>query len=107
MRPMLVDASPIDFRRHDLFFLNRTLCDDFTVRSANKALSPKFNAVSTGRRFVTDAIRHGHIATVRDGMTTLNRFPRGMLRLSKFLFLARVPPYCGWIKDNFCPAQGG
>src|SRR5206468_1367731 len=91
VRPLLVDASPIDLCRHNLFLIDRTFRDDFAVRPAHKALPPKFNAFSTGGRFVTDAVRHRDVASISDRMTTLNCFPRGMLRLSKFLFLARMP----------------
>src|SRR6516162_1667562 len=92
MRPMLVDASPIDFRCYNLFFIDRAFGDDFAIRPAHKTLAPKFNAISTGWRFVTDAVRHRDVTPVCDRMTALNRFPRGMLCLSEFLFLARMPP---------------
>ena len=75
--------------------------------AAHETLPPKFNAISAGGRFVTDAIRHRDVAPIRDRMTALNRFPRGMLRFSKFLFLARMPADCRWIKNNLCAAQRG
>src|SRR5882724_8659346 len=106
MRPLLIDASPIDLGRHNLFLIHGTFRDDFAVRSAHEALAPKLNAISTGGRFVTDAIRHRDVAPVGDRMTTLNRLPRGMLRLSKFLFLTRMPADCRWIKENLCATQG-
>src|SRR5262249_38324340 len=71
MRPLLVDASPIDVCGDDFFAIHRTFGDDFAVRSAHKALAPKFNAISTGGRFVTNAVRHRHVTPVCDGMTTL------------------------------------
>src|SRR5207247_3048257 len=107
MRPLLVDASPIDLRRHNLFLIDRTFRDDFAVRPAHKALSPKFNAISTDGCFVADAVRHRDVASVCDGMTALDRLPRGMLRFSKFLFLSRMPADCRWIKNNLCAAQCG
>src|SRR5216117_3129547 len=106
MRPLLIDASPINLRRHNLFLIDRTFRDDFAVRPAHKALPPKFNAISTGGRFVTDAVRHRDVAPVYNGMTTLDRLPRGMLRLSKFLFLTRMPADCRWIKNNLRAVQG-
>src|SRR5204862_866025 len=102
---MLVDASPINVGCYNLFLIDRTFCDDFAVRSAHEALAPKFNAISTGRGFVADAVRHGDVAPIGDRMTTLNRLPRGMLRFSKFLFLARMPADCRWIKNNLCATQ--
>src|SRR4030095_10293055 len=86
---------------------DRTFRDDFAVRPAYEALAPKFNAIFARGRLVTDAVRHGHVAPISDCMTTLNRLPRGMLRLSKFLFLARMPADCRWIKNNFCATQCG
>src|SRR5205814_3424814 len=86
---------------------DRSFCDDFAVRSAHETLPPKFNAISTGGRFVTDAVRHRDVAPIGDRMTTLNRLPRGMLRFSKFLFLARMPADCRRIKNNLCAAQCG
>src|SRR6266550_7530638 len=107
VRPMFVDASPIDLRRHNLFLIDRTFRDDFAVRPAHKALPPKINAISTGGRFVTDTVRHRDVAPISDRMTTLNCLPRGMLRLSKFLFLTRMPADCGWIKENLRATQRG
>src|SRR4029077_18987752 len=77
VRPMLVDASPIDLRRHNLLLIDRTFRDDFAVRSAHEALAQKFNAIPTGGRFVTDAVRHPHVASIGNCMTALNRLPRG------------------------------
>src|SRR4029077_8404056 len=107
MRSLLVDASPIDLRHHNLFSIDRTFRDDFAVRSAHETLAPKFDAISAGGRFVTDAVRYRDVAPIGDRMTTLNRLPRGMLRFSKFLFLARMPADCRWIKNNLCAAQCG
>src|SRR4029077_8491366 len=107
VRPMLVDASPIDLRRHNLLLIDRTFRDDFAVRSAHETLAPKFDAISTGGRFVTDAVRHRDVAPIGNCVTTLNRLPRGMLRLSKFPFLTRMPADCRWIKNNLCTMQRG
>ena len=85
VRALLVHPAPIDFGDHDLFPVDGTLCDDFAVRAANKALSPEFDPVAAGRRFVTDAIRDGDVTAVRDGVTALDRFPGGMLRRAVLL----------------------
>src|SRR5262249_62243758 len=100
VRPLLVDAGPIVLSHHNLFFVDRTFRDVFAIRPAHEALSPKFNAIPACGRFVTDAVRHRDITPVCDCMTTLNGLPRGMLRLSKFLFFARMPADCGRIKNN-------
>src|SRR4029453_4783819 len=106
MRPLLVDASPIDLRPHNLFLIDRPFRDDFAVRSAHEALPPKFNTVSTGGRFVAGAVRPRDVAAIGDRVSTLNCLPRGMLRFSKFLFLARMPADCRWIKNNLRAMQG-
>ena len=107
VRPLLVNASPINGRSHNLFVIERSLCNDFAIRPAYEALSPEFNAFSAGGRFVSNAVRHCDVASISDGMTPLNRFPGGMLRFSKFLFLARMPADCRRIKNNLCAAQSG
>src|SRR4030095_16044671 len=99
MGPQLIDTTPNNFGCHNLFSIDRTFRDDFAVRPAHEALPPKFNAISTGRRFVTDAVRQRDIASIGDRMTALNCLPRGMLRLSKLLFLARIPADCRRIKN--------
>src|SRR5438045_9095020 len=78
---MLVDARPLNVGCYNLFLIDRTFHDDFAVRPAHEALSPKFNAISTGGRLMTNAVRHGDVTPVGDRMTTLNRLPRGMVRL--------------------------
>src|SRR5207248_6780405 len=103
---MLVDANPINVGCYNLFLIDRTFRDDFAVRPAHEALSPKFNAISTGGRLMTNAVRHRDVTPVGDRMTTLNRLPRGMLRFSKFFFLARMPADCRWIKNNLRAVQG-
>src|SRR5262249_19341919 len=105
VRTLFVNASPIYVRGHNFFAIDRPFCKDFAVRSAHKALTPKFNAVSTGRRFMPNAVRHRYVTPVGDGMTTLNCFPRGMLRFAKFLLLARMPADCRWIKNDFRSPQ--
>src|SRR6185369_2018276 len=107
MCAVFVHPAPVDLRRHNLFLIDRTFGDDFAVRPAHEALPPKFNAISTCRRFVTDAIRHRDVTPIGDRMPALNRLPRRTLRFSKFLFFARMPAYCRWIKNNLCTAQRG
>src|SRR5882762_4770049 len=77
--PMLVHPLPIDFANHDFFPIDRTFRNDLTVRSANETLPPKFNSVAASRRFVTDAVRCRHVTTIRDRVTSLNRFPGRVL----------------------------
>src|SRR2546426_3118840 len=105
MRPLFVNASPIYVRGHNFFAIDRPFCKDFAVRPAHKALTPEFNAVPTGRRFVTDAVRYRYVTPVGDRMTTLNRFPGGMLRRAEFRLLPWMPADCRRIKNNLRAAQ--
>src|SRR5436190_24226569 len=62
--PMLVDASPMNVGCYNLFLIDRTFRDDFAVRPAHEALSPKFNAISTGGRLMINAVRHRDVTPV-------------------------------------------
>src|SRR5437667_1389171 len=105
MRPMLVYPDPFHIGDHNLFFVDGTFCNDLAVRSANKTLPPKFDSVPAGRRFLTDPIRRGDIAAIRDRMAALDRFPRGMLRCAEVFLFRWVPPDRCWIKNNLRAAQ--
>src|SRR5437773_2410063 len=107
MCPVLVHAMPIDVGRNDLLSIYRAFGDDDAVRAANKALSPELNPLAAGRLFVTNAIGNRDITTVRDGVPTLDRLPGRILRLAKFLFLARMPTDCRRIENNFRAVEGG
>src|SRR5215470_13753727 len=105
MRPKFVHARPIDFANYDFFFVDRTSGNDFAVWSADETLSPEFDTVAASRRFMTHAVRRCDIATVRDCVTALNRFPGVVLRRAEFFFLARMPADRRWIKNNLRAAQ--
>src|SRR6266487_3445308 len=106
MRPIFVYAIPVDFAANDLFSIHRSLGDDFAVGTADEALSPEFNAIAAGWRFVTDSVCCGDVATVRNRVTALNCFPRRMLRCAKFFFFARMPSDRRRVKNNLRAAQG-
>jgi hypothetical protein len=89
MSPVFVNPLPINLRGHNFFAIKGTFGDDFAIRPAHKTLAPEFNAITASGRFMPNAIRHRDIAAVRDRMTTLNRFPGGMLSFPKFLLLLR------------------
>src|SRR6266571_7473846 len=55
VRPMLVDAAPIDVGQQNFFCIARSFGNDFAVRPANEALPPELNASATAVRFVADA----------------------------------------------------
>jgi hypothetical protein len=56
MCALLVYVGPVHMGEHNLFFIGRTFRNDLPVWSANKALSPEFNAIVTSRRFVANAV---------------------------------------------------
>src|SRR5437868_13641457 len=105
--PVFVDPLPINLCGHNFFAINRTFGDDFAIRAADKTLAPEFDAITAGGCFMPNAIRRRDIATVRDGMTTLNRFPRRMLRPAKLLLLLRMPADRCRIKNDLRAAQRG
>src|SRR5205814_9933229 len=76
------------------------------VGATHEAMAAQFHSVSAGRRFVPDTVRCSDVAAVGDSMATLNCFPCRMLRFPEFLFLTRVPPDCGGIKNNLRSMQG-
>src|SRR6202030_596219 len=105
VRPLLVHPRPIDFADHDFLFIHRTFGNDFAIGTANETLSPEFNSVSAGRRFMTDSIRGGDVAAVCDRVTALNGFPGRMLGRPKLFFLAWMPADRRWIKNNLRAVQ--
>src|SRR5262252_582915 len=102
---MFIDAAPIDVGHHNLLLINRSFGNDLAIRSANKTLPPELDSVAAGGRFVADAVGHGDVASIRNGVAALNGLPRRMLRFAKFLFLTWVPANCRGIKNDFCAAQ--
>src|SRR6266566_347103 len=106
VRPMFVDAIPFYIGHDNLFSIHRTFRDDFSARSSDKALPPKLNSISTCRRFVADAICSRDITAIRNCVTALNCFPGRILGRTEFLFFARMPADCCWIKNDFRTAQG-
>ena len=103
--PMFVHPRPIDLRGDNFFPIDTALGDDFAVRTANKALAPKFNPVATGRSFVPNPVRGRNETAVRNRMTPLNGLPSRMLCLSELLLLARMPADCSRIKNNLGAAK--
>src|SRR5205085_9178035 len=103
--PMSIDHAPIDPGHDNFFAIDRTLGDDFPIWSAKKALPPEFNSIAASRRFMADSVGNCYITSIGDGVTALNCFPGGVLCLTKFFLLARVPPDRRRIENNFRSAQ--
>src|SRR5438270_13141238 len=89
VRPMPVDGGPVNLCAHDFFPIDAPLGDNSAIGPADKALPPKFNSVSSGWLFVTNAIGGGDKTAVRDRVTDLDCFPGRVLGFPKFLLLAR------------------
>src|SRR6266404_7791478 len=102
---MPIDRVPIDIGHHDFFAIDRPFGDDHTIWTADETLPPKFDPVAARRFFVANAIRRGNITTISDGMATLDRFPRRMLRRAEFLLLRWMPADSRGIENNFRSAQ--
>src|SRR5580704_503655 len=105
MSAMSIDCAPIDICNHDFFIIDRAFGDDLSIRPANKTLTPKLNACSTGGRFMAHAIGDRDVTTVRDSVTALDRSPGRILRFAKLFLLAGMPTDRGRIKQNLGPAQ--
>src|SRR5205807_8270448 len=81
------------------------LGEDFAGSAGDKALAPELDAVA-GKFLVTDAIGHGDVATIGDGVRALNRLPCSMLLPAMFGFLARMPADGGGVKENLGALHG-
>src|SRR4051812_22397081 len=100
MRPLFVDAAPGDFRHDDFFAIDAPLRENLAARRDEEALPPELDSRTARRSFVPDAIHRGDVATVRDGVAALHRFPAGVLRLAVFLFFSGMPANRSRIKDQ-------
>ena len=102
---MFVHASPFDLRHDDLFAIDAALRHDLAAGRDNETLSPELDPGSSGGRFVTHPVHRRDVAAIRDRMTALHRFPRGILRRAVFFLLGRMPSDRRWIKQNLGAAQ--
>src|SRR6185503_15187434 len=91
VRSMTVDPLPFHLAGNNFFLVDGTLGDDLAVRAAQKTLTPEFNPVTTGGRFVPDPIGCRHIAAVGNRVPALNCFPRSMLGTAKLRFFPGMP----------------
>src|SRR5689334_10111289 len=99
MGPVLVHPRPIDFANHDLFFANRAFGNDLSVWSTNETLSPEFDPIAAGRRFMADSIGCGNVAAIGDRVTALDCFPGIVLGSAEFFLLAWMPANRGWVEN--------
>jgi hypothetical protein len=98
---MLIDLFPFDLGKDDFFAVDATLRQDLSTRGDDETLAPELNPISTRRSLVTDTVHGRNKTAIRDGMTTLHRFPGGMLGVTVFRFLGRMPANGCGIKQYF------
>ena len=107
MGSMFVNASPFDFRHNNFFAIDAAFRDDLAAGRDDKALSPELDPRSSGGRFVADSIHRGDVTAIRDRVTALHSFPRGILRGAVFFLLGRMPSDRRGIKQDLPAAQRG
>src|SRR6202163_4577850 len=104
---MFVDASPFNFRHNNFFAITAAFRDDLAAGRDNETLSPEFDPCASGRSFVTHAIHRRDVAAVRNRVTALHRFPRGILRGAVFFLLGWMPSDRRRIKQNLRTTERG
>ena len=99
-----------EVHRHDedFFPFGTGLGDDFAAGAGHKALPPKFNAVAAHavEDFVADAVGHGYIAAVGDGMGALDGFPGAVLLGAVSGLFAGMPADGRGIEKNLRALHG-
>ena len=101
MDPLLFQLCEIDLDHQGFFPVHGRLPDNFSGWIRDEALSPEFNPVSSGRRFVPRSVRDRNVTAVRDRMRPLDRFPGGILPLAVRLLFAWMPADRSWIEKDF------
>ena len=76
MSPMFVDSFPFDIGEDDFFAVDTGLGENLTTRRDDEALAPELDPISTGRRFVTDAIDCGDETADSRSRDCAASFPR-------------------------------
>ena len=107
VRAVFIDSGPHHVREDDFLAIDAAFGEDLSARRDEETLAPKFQASPADGCFVADAIDGCDVATVRDGVAALHGFPGGMLRLSVFFFLGRMPADGGRIKEQLRAVQRG
>ena len=107
MRPLRVERVEVGFDDEDFLGGRRRLRDDLPSRIDDETLPPKLNPVTAVRRFVADAVGHGDVAAIGDGVGALDGFPRVVLPRAVLRFFAGVPADGGGEKKNLRAGQRG
>ena len=106
VRPLGIDFFKIDLDHQNLLFVHGRAGNDFSGRIRNEALTPKFQARPAIRCLMADSVRRSDIATIRNRMSTLNGFPRGVLAFAIFLLLGGMPTDRRRVEQNLRPLKG-
>ena len=87
MGALRIDDLQIDLDHEYLRLIYRPPYKDLTGGIGYKTLAPEFDPIAAIRRLMADAVRRNNVAPIRDGVSTLNGFPGGMMALAVFRFL--------------------
>ena len=75
MGSLLFQLREINLDDQGFFRVRARLPDNLSARIHDEALSPEFNPVSSGGRFVPCSVRYRNVTAIGDRMGTLDRFP--------------------------------
>ena len=86
----------VDFRQEQLLFILSGLRKDYSLRIADKRITPEFNTRLTFFRFITHPVGRAHLDAAGNGMAPLHRAPRVRLCRTEGVFFLWMPSYgCG------------
>lgn len=105
MRADLLHSVEVDIHQQVCFLVYRCLLKDFPGHTGYKALTPELDSVATNRFLETDAVDRCDVATVGDGVSALDGFPRRVLGCAGLSLLTWVPTDCGGVEKNFSTAE--
>src|SRR5436309_1255808 len=101
-----VHLREIEFHNQNLFLVRAGFGQDFSRRPSDKTLAPELNTIAR-QLLAANTVRHGYIASIRDGMGALNGLPRGMLLSALGGFFRRVPTNCRRLEKYLRSLHGG
>ena len=99
------NLGQIDLHHENLLPLGTRPSEHFPRGGAHETLPPELDAGAAVRFLDADAIGHGDVAAVRNGVAALDGFPRVVLLLAEFLFFRGMPADRGGIKKNLRAVQ--
>src|SRR5215472_13382465 len=99
---LLLALRGMAFHDQDFFLIARRLRQNLACGVRYKRISPKLDARIALFRlaFISNAIHHGHVASIRDRVRPLNSDPGIKLRVSIAGLFMRMPPDACGIKNH-------